>query len=50
MVCHDFASGATFTDAVGGVAGGMGGNQRLAGQFVRAATNTLCPKYIDELP
>jgi hypothetical protein len=50
MVCQDFASGATFTDAVGGVAGGMGGNQRLAGQFVRAATNTLCPKYIDELP
>jgi Protein of unknown function (DUF732) len=50
MVCQDFATGATFTDAVGGVAGGMGGNQRLAGQFVRAATNTLCPKFLDELP
>jgi hypothetical protein len=50
MVCQDFASGGSYTDAIGNVAGGMGGNQRLAGQFVRAATSALCPKYSDELP
>jgi Protein of unknown function (DUF732) len=49
-VCQDFAHGASYADVVTGIAGPLGGNQRLAGTFVRAAASSLCPKYMSQLP
>ena len=49
-VCSSWSSGASYADAVAGVAGGLGGNRHLAGVFVRAATDVFCPKYTSELP
>jgi purine nucleoside permease len=50
QVCDSWGSGASYTDTVAGVVSASGGTQRLAGTFVRAATNSFCPNYASKLP
>jgi Protein of unknown function (DUF732) len=49
-ICRAWAAGASYADTVEGIAANTGGSQHLAGVFVRAATNELCPKYASNLP
>jgi hypothetical protein len=49
-ICRNFAKGDSYQDAVAFAAGGLGGSQRLAGAFVRAAASSLCPEYVSQLP
>jgi Protein of unknown function (DUF732) len=49
-ICQNFAKDGSYEDAVSFAAGGLGGNQRLAGAFVRAAATSLCPDYVSQLP
>jgi hypothetical protein len=49
-VCADFSSGDSYKDAVAGTAGAFGGNNSMAGTFIRAAVTSFCPKYASELP
>ena len=49
-VCRDFATGASYHDALAGAAGPLGGNPGLSAVFVRVATSSLCPTYISALP
>jgi hypothetical protein len=49
-ICTNFTKGASYEDVVAFAVRGLGGNRSLAGTFIRAATSTLCPNYVAELP
>lgn len=49
-VCSDFSSGDSYKEAISGVAGAFGGNNSMAGTFVRAAITSFCPEYQSKVP